>query len=73
MSPTINASIPAKTIACPESEATSNGVIAAKISGETEESGPSTSTRDGPKMAYPTRHAIVVYSPVTAGRPASSA
>ena len=30
---------------------TSSGVIAAKISGDTEESGPSTSTRDGPKTA----------------------
>ena len=39
---------------------TSSGMIAAKISGETDESGPSTSTRDGPKIAYPTRHAIVV-------------
>ena len=38
----------------------SSGVIAARISGEIEESGPSTSTREGPKSAYPTRHAIVV-------------
>ena len=30
------------------------------MSGEIDESGPSTSTRDGPKIAYPTRHAIVV-------------
>ena len=73
MSPTINASIPARTIACPESEATSNGVIAARISGETEESGPSTSTATVRRSRIPTRHAIVVYSPVTAGRPASSA
>ena len=29
----------------------SSGVMAAKISGETDESGPSTSTRDGPKIA----------------------
>ena len=47
--------------------------MAAKISGETDESGPSTRTRDGPNAAYPTRQAMVVYSPVTAGRPASSA
>ena len=30
---------------------TSSGMIAAKISGDTDESGPSTSTRDGPKIA----------------------
>ena len=47
--------------------------MAAKISGETAESGPSTSTRDGPARAYPTRQKIVVYRPVTGGRPASSA
>ena len=46
------ASIPARTIAVPGSPpATSSGVIAAKISGETDESGPSTSTRDGPNIA----------------------
>ena len=33
------------------SPATTSGMIAAKISGETDESGPSTSTRDGPKTA----------------------
>ena len=38
----------------------SSGVIAARISGEIEESGPSTSTREGPNTAYPTRQAIVV-------------
>ena len=30
---------------------TSSGVIAARISGEIEESGPSTSTREGPNIA----------------------
>ena len=50
-----------------------SGKIAAKISGEIDESGPSTSTRDGPNTAYPIRQAIVVYRPVTAGRPANSA
>ena len=44
--------MPASTIALPGSPVTSSGVIAAKISGETDESGPSTSTRDGPKIAY---------------------
>ena len=37
-----------------------SGVMAAKISGETDESGPRTSTRDGPRSAYTTRQAIVV-------------
>ena len=60
MRPTSSASIPASTIAFPGSSTTSSGVMAAKISGETDESGPSTSTRDGPKTAYPTRQAIVV-------------
>ncbi len=41
--------MPASTIALPGSSTTSSGVIAARISGETEESGPSTSTRDGPE------------------------
>ena len=36
------------------------GMIAAKMSGDTEESGPRTRIRDGPMTAYPTRQAIVV-------------
>ncbi len=73
-SPTITASIPARAIAVPGSPpATSSGVIAARISGEIDESGPSTNTREGPNSAYPTRHAIVVYRPVAGGSPASSA
>ena len=53
MRPTSTAIIPASAIALAGSPpATSNGVIAAKIKGETDESGPSTSTRDGPKTAY---------------------
>ena len=51
MRPTSSASIPASAIALAGSSATSSGVIAARISGDTDESGPSTSTRDGPKMA----------------------
>ena len=51
ISPTSNASMPASTIAEWGSPVTSSGVIAAKISGDTDESGPSTSTRDGPKIA----------------------
>ena len=51
MSPTIKASIPASAIAVPGSLVAMSGTIAAKISGDTEESGPSTSTRDGPRIA----------------------
>ena len=35
-------------------------VMAAKMSGETDESGPRTSTRDGPRSAYTMRQAMVV-------------
>jgi hypothetical protein len=73
ISPTITASIPASTTALPGSSTTASGVIVARIRGDTDESGPSTSTFDGPKTAYATRQAIVVYRPVTGGRPASSA
>ena len=52
MIPTMIAIIPASAMALPGSPpATSKGVIAAKISGDTDESGPSTSTREGPKTA----------------------
>ena len=48
--PTSIASIPASAIAVAgSSPATTSGVIAAKISGDTDESGPSTRTRDGPE------------------------
>ena len=60
MTPTSSASIPASTTARPGSLVTSSGTRAAKMSGEIDESGPSTRTRDGPKIAYPTRQAIVV-------------
>ena len=43
--------MPASTTALPGSPVTSKGVIAAKINGDTDESGPSTRTRDGPKTA----------------------
>ena len=52
MRPTNSASIPASAMASPTSSpATSSGVMAAKINGEIDESGPSTNTRDGPKIA----------------------
>ena len=74
MSATRIAIMPASAIALAgSSPATTSGVIAAKISGPSDESGPSTRIRLGPMIAYPTRQAIVVYSPVTGGSPASSA
>ena len=51
ISPTMIAIIPASAIAVSGSPATASGTIAAKISGDTAESGPSTSTRDGPMSA----------------------
>ncbi len=51
VSPTSTASIPARAIALAGSSVTSSGVMAARISGEMEESGPSTSTREGPNTA----------------------
>ena len=52
MIPTSSASMPASSIAfIGSSPATSSGVRAARIIGEIDESGPSTSTRDGPKIA----------------------
>ena len=51
MAPTSTASRPASAIALPGSPTTSSGVIDARISGDTEESGPRTSTLDGPKIA----------------------
>jgi hypothetical protein len=51
MAPTISAIIPASAIAVAASFVTSNGVIAAKISGATDESGPRTRIREGPKNA----------------------
>ena len=52
MIPTIRANMPASAIALPGSPPERrSGVIAARIIGDTEESGPSTRTRDGPKIA----------------------
>jgi hypothetical protein len=48
-----------------------SGKIVAAIIGPRDESGPSTRIRDGPKMAYASRHKIEVWSPVTGGSPAS--
>ena len=49
------------------------GRIVAAIIGPSDESGPSTRIREGPNRAYAVRHRIVVYRPVIAGSPASSA
>ena len=73
MAPTISASMPASATASAGSSVTSSGVIATAIMGATDASGPSTRIREGPSSAYPTRTAIVVYSPLTGGSPASSA
>ena len=43
--------MPARVIALAGSSVTTSGTMAARISGETDESGPSTSTFEGPKMA----------------------
>ena len=57
----MSASMPARAIGAGRCRsATSSGVMATKISGETDESGPRTRTRDGPSSAYPTRQAMVV-------------
>ena len=56
----MSASIPARAMAVAVSSATMRGVMAAKMSGETDESGPRTSTRLGPSSAYTTRQATVV-------------
>jgi hypothetical protein len=50
-----------------------SGKIVAAIIGPREESGPRTRIREGPKIAYPSRHMMDVYKPVIAGSPASSA
>ena len=43
--------MPASAMAVAGSSVASSGTIAAKISGDTDESGPSTRTRDGPNIA----------------------
>jgi hypothetical protein len=43
------------------------------ITPASEESGPSTITREGPKMAYATSGTMVAYSPVIGGSPAACA
>ena len=70
--PTSSASIPARAIACCSSPAASGRTTAAII-GPSEESGPRTRIGDGPTIAYATRQTTVVYRPVIAGSPASSA
>ncbi len=47
----MRAIIPARAIAVAGSPPASSGTMAAKISGETDESGPRTRMRDGPKIA----------------------
>ncbi len=74
MAPMRRASIPASATAVAGSPcAPRSGRIAATMSGPNAESGPSTSTRDGPKTEYASNATTVVYSPVTGGSPANSA
>ncbi len=65
-------SMPASTMASSGSPAAS-GTIVAAISGASDESGPSTRIRLGPKMAYATSGTMVAYSPVIGGSPDASA
>ena len=74
IAPVISDSIEASATALAGSpSAMASGRTVAAITGPSEESGPRTRIRDGPKIAYPIRHSTDVYSPVTGGRPASSA
>jgi hypothetical protein len=66
------ASVPARATARSLSGPASGSTIAA-ITPASEESGPSTITRDGPKMAYATSGTMVAYSPVIGGSPAACA
>ncbi len=59
--PTMRARIDASATARTGSlSASMSGRIVAAIIGPSAESGPSTRMRDGPKIAYPSRHRIVV-------------
>ena len=72
--PTMRASIEASATARAGSPlAPTSGKIVAAIIGPSDESGPSTRIREGPKTAYPVKHRIDVYRPVIGGSPASSA
>ena len=64
--------MPASATACSELPAAMGRMIAAMI-GPSEESGPRMRYRDDPNTAYARRQTTVVYRPVMAGRPASSA
>ena len=70
--PVITARAPATSIGVVE-EPTDTPTTTAAITGARDESGPSTSTREGPNTAYATSGTIVAYRPVIAGSPAASA
>ena len=70
--PTSSASIPASAIFC-SSLPPASGRIVAAIIGPSAESGPRIRTGDDPTSENATRHTTVVYRPVIAGSPASSA
>src|SRR4029450_10063762 len=50
-----------------------SGRLTLALTAASEESGPSTITRDGPRIAYTTSGTIVAYSPVIGGSPAACA
>ena len=53
--------------------AAASGRIVATSNGVSDESGPSTMIRDGPKIAYTNSGTMVAYRPVTGGNPAAEA
>ena len=72
MSPVRIASIPARATALAGSRPPSGRMIPA-ITAASEESGPSTITREGPNTAYTSSGTMVAYSPVIGGSPAACA
>ena len=72
MSPVRIASIPARATALVGSRPPSGRMIPA-ITAASEESGPSTITREGPNTAYTSSGTMVAYSPVIGGSPAACA
>nr|BFE73274.1 hypothetical protein GCM10020092_065750 [Actinoplanes digitatis] len=65
----MSASMEASATACAGSAAEPRAASStAAIIGPSDESGPSTRIRDGPKTAYASRQKIEVYSPVIGGR-----
>lgn len=70
--PTSSAGTPPRAMAR-RSSPSARGTTAAAMIGASEESGPSTRTRDGPVSAYTSSGTTVAYSPACGGRPAACA